>query len=216
MQKISNFLKLSTLSTGVVLASGISSANAAFIDFSLSNENVTADFLIEDTNSGVKFSVGTSPNSDLRGIFFDIANDSLINSLTFNGAQVTTSAKSTSGNITKVGPNNNNLNGTGKTFEAAVEIGKQGAGQGDFFPNTEFTVSSSSGNLSVIDFLNQDIGVRIQSIGGSGGASAKLVGTSPSEPVPEPLTIFGTAIALGAGVRCKRELAKQKQAQQKG
>ncbi len=54
------------------------------------------------------------------------------------------------------------------------------------------------------------IAMHVQSIGGSGGYS-DWFGTNPDlEPVPEPITLLGTGMALGFGGLFKREYDKKK------
>jgi hypothetical protein len=151
-----------------------------------------------------------NPNiADIRGVFFNILDNSLLQGLNITGANVTRFA---TGSIDRLGQGNN-IN-PGGPFEIGVEIGQQGLGGGDDIQSTMFTVAHSSQALTLAQFSNQDFGLRLQSVGLPGSnrdGSSKLGGTAPgsSQPVPEPGTIAGTALfALGVRLLKKKAIVQ--------
>ncbi|HET7671654.1 MAG TPA: VCBS domain-containing protein, partial [Burkholderiales bacterium] len=118
---------------------------------------------------------------DLRGIFFDVADESLIPSLTVSAD---------SGGLTEVrtgddsvvdlggGANLQGLVGSDGGYDVGLEIGTSGIGADDH-RTFSFTLSAASA-LTLEDFANVDFGVRLTSVGEDGGersASAKLLET---------------------------------------
>lgn len=161
--------------------------------------------------------------ADILGIFFDIADDSLLGGFSFLGNDITQIDQS--GNVTGVG-GGNNMNGGGPSnpgpFDIGLRIGTSGIGGGDDFQSTSFLLSHATALLDLDLFAGQDFGVRLQSVGLPGGArggSSKLSGVVPApsddpptpdvEPVPEPASlalwgIGGMCFILIAGFRRRR------------
>ena len=104
---------------------------------------------------GVKFWVEVeSGTADLRGFFLDI------------GAP--------GGPYTRAGHADNNMNGTGYTFDYGVQIGTQGAGK-DVFTKATFTLNDLPG-MSLAEWLDgATFGIRATSVG-MDGSSVKLIG----------------------------------------
>jgi len=195
-----NALGLGTLSTAAAVASltvvsSLSPAEAASFSFNASNftgSNTKVTITLDDQAAGegkIQFTVKTAADSptvgDLRGIFFNIANDALLSGLQFNGKDITTTVKS-AGNVSSVG--SANLNGDGNThvFDIGVEIGQNGLKGGkDDFQSTTFVLSHASQALDLSLFAQQSFGVRMTSVGTGNNreGSSKLVGTSPLPPV---------------------------------
>lgn len=122
---------------------------------------------------------------DLRGLFFDVADENLIAGLSVNGEHVTDEAFAADA-VSDLG-NGTNMNGGGRgSFDVGVEIGTQGMSRDDI-QTTTFTLSHDTETLSLDMIAGQTFGVRITSVGpgGEGGReeSLKLVGTA-SEAVP--------------------------------
>jgi hypothetical protein len=94
-----------------------------------------------------------------------------------------------------------NLRGGGSPCpcDIGVEIGTPGIGKDDF-ATTTFLLHANA-PLSLSDFTDQLVGVRITSVGpdpDSRGGSAKLAGTLPNTvPVPEPHPALLIALGLG-------------------
>lgn len=103
---------------------------------------------------GVKFWVEVeSGTADLRGFFLDI------------GAP--------GGPYTRAGHADNNMNGTGYTFDYGVQIGTQGAGK-DVFTKATFTLNDLPG-MSLAEWLDgATFGIRATSVG-MDGSSVKLI-----------------------------------------
>lgn len=203
-----------------IASSSFSAAQAATTSFVI-NDFTGADtqvrFTLDDAIAGtgkVQFKVdylatGSNTIADIRGIFFNIKDDSLLSGLKVSGTNITASKFGPAGTIDTVGSSNNNLNGGGGStnlFDAGVEIGKEGIGKGDDFQSTTFTLSHLTKALTLDQFYSQDFGVRLMSVGSvtSRGLSSKLKGISSTKPtlprkVPEPATTAALGLfAVGA------------------
>jgi len=132
--------------------------------------------------------------ADLRGVFFDIANDVLLAGLSASGEFVT--GFFATGDVIDLG-HGGNLHGGGTPCpcDIGVELGTPGIGKDDI-QSTSFVLSHNTESLSLADFSEQLIGVRVTSVGDedSREGSSKLRGTLP--PIPEP----STALLLTLGV----------------
>jgi hypothetical protein len=163
-------------------------ATVTFEDTAVNTVTVTAD---------VRPPINQSlTNADILGLWMNVTNhDVLTDMVAINGSPSITEFLAIADGVTKVGTNNNNLNGTGfANFDIGVAIGQQGS---PFFPFVTFTLTSTG--LSAGLFANQTIGMRVQSIQGVEGftaGSAKLIGDGPGVDVPEP----GSLALLGAGL----------------
>jgi hypothetical protein len=170
------------------------SANAASLTFDanqFTGSEIKARITLDDTAAGtgkIQFKVEFAPDSpaigDFRGIFFNIADNSLLSGLRIEGPHVTTYVTG-NGNITSVG--NANLNGGGNVhaFDIGVEIGQNGLKGGkDDIQTTTFTLFHTSQNLDLNMFAQQEFGLRITSVGTGNNreGSSKLVATSPDLP----------------------------------
>jgi hypothetical protein len=130
----------------------------------------------------------TSMLGDLRGIFFNIADNSLLSGLRIEGPQVTTYVTG-NGNISSVGNANLNGGGNAHAFDVGVEIGQNGLKGGkDDFQTTTFTLFHTSQSLDLSLFAQQEFGIRVTSVGTGNRreGSSKLVATSPNLP---PITV---------------------------
>lgn len=149
---------------------------------------------------------GSNPNTgDLRGIFFHVANESLLGGMSATGADVSADVFNAN-SVLSVGSPSNNLNGGGGNnpgpFDGGVEIGSQGIGTDDI-QMTMFFLSHTSVNLDLSLFLDppQWFGVRVMSVGtpgGSRGGSSKMKGMPGEDPIPEPVTAGLAVLGLGA------------------
>lgn len=198
----SNLVGSSLLAASVAFASSaFSGASAASITFDVNDftgSDAKTSLTLDDTGGVVKFTVNVVPNpniGDLRGVFFNILDDSLLSTLTVTGANVTDFQFGPAGSVNDLG---GGANVTPRSFDAGVEIGTSGIGNDDF-QSTMFTVASKAGPLTLNQFYNQNFGVRLTSVGTGSDreGSSKLEGTAPgggtTTPVPEP----GTTAALG-------------------
>ena len=142
--------------------------------------------LEENGSGGILMTVAVEGNlkADLRGLFFDVADESLIKSLKVEAA----SAKDLK-NFNEYrqgddsvrdlgdGANMNGLLGSDNGFDVGVEIGTSGIAKDDV-DSFSFVLSTQSRWLSLADFANVDFGVRSTSVGAAGssrGASSKLL-----------------------------------------
>ncbi len=220
---VSSFLAATAV---VISSSAFAPANAASMNFAI-NDFTGADtqvkFTLDDAIEGpgkVQFKVdylstGNNKIADIRGVFFNILDDSLLSGLQVVGKDVTASQFGPAGKVNTVGSSNNNLNGEGKKgeinfFDAGVEIGQEGigGGKGDI-QSTIFTLSHSSQALTLAQFSQQNFGVRLMSVGSGSDReeSSKLKGQAPyytppkppTQKVPEPTTVAALGLfALGA------------------
>ncbi|MCC5666287.1 PEP-CTERM sorting domain-containing protein [Nostoc sp. CHAB 5784] len=208
--------------TAVVISPSVfAPANAASMSFTI-NDFTGADtqvkFTLDDAIAGsgkVQFKVnylstGSNTIADIRGVFFNIFDDTLLSGLQVVGTDVTNKQFGPAGTINSVGSGSNNLNGGGGSFDAGVEIGQEGIGQGKGdIQSTIFTLSHSSKALTLAQFSQQNFGVRLMSVGSGNNrnGSSKLKGQAPyytpppppPKQVPEPTTVVALGIfAVGA------------------
>lgn len=122
---------------------------------------------------------GDNMIGDLRGLFFDVADDSLLGSLTVAGSDVVEVDQS--GSVSNLG-NGANVSGVPDgPYEVGIEFGTAGI-SGDDIQTTTFTLSSSLRGLTLDDISLEDIAVRQTSVGEADGArdaSDKLYGETP-------------------------------------
>ncbi len=102
--------------------------------------------LVEQQTNALKFTLTVDDSitgniGDLRGIFFHVADESLLSGLTAAGLDVTDQAYSAN-SVSNLG-NGANVNGSLNPFDAGIEIGSQGIGQNDI-RTTMFVLSHSS------------------------------------------------------------------------
>jgi hypothetical protein len=212
--------------TAVISSAVFSPANAAALSFTIdefTGSDARVKFTLDDEAAGagkIQFKVdyiptGSNTIADLRGVFFNIANDSLLSGLKVIGANITASKFGPAGTIDQVGSNSNNVNGGNYKFDAGLEIGRQGIGGGDDFQSTTFTLYHTSQALSLAQFSGQNFGARLMSVGSGNNrnGSSKLAGqapyyTPPPPPpakVPEPgMTVTFALLAVGAGTLLKK------------
>jgi len=205
----------------VISSSAFSPANAASMSFTI-NDFTGADtrvkFTLDDAAAGsgkIQFKVdylstGSNTIADIRGIFFNIKDDSLLSGLKVVGTDITASKFGPAGTINSIGSSSNNLNGGGGFFDAGVEIGQEGIGKGKGdIQSTIFTLSHTSQALTLAQFSEQNFGVRLMSVGSKNNRedSSKLKGQAPyytpppppPKKVPEPSTVAALGLfALGA------------------
>jgi len=134
--------------------------------------------------------------ADMRGLFLNVSDDSLLSGLTIDGDDVTSVVLS--GSVINLG-HGSNLNGGGSPCpcDIGVELGSPGIGNDDI-GYTSFTISHTVESLSLSLFDEQLLGVRLTSVSSFEDhekdyreGSSKLYGV-----VPEP----GTAVLVGLGL----------------
>jgi VCBS repeat-containing protein len=137
--------------------------------------------ITESGNGTLSVQIDQDPGviGDLRGFFFDVADESLIGSLSLNTpnklVQGNDSVKNLGSGVTIAG-----LLGSDGGYDAGFEIGTSGIGKDDI-RSFSFTLSSSLRSLTLDDFANVDFGVRLTSVGLPGSSrngSSKILETS--------------------------------------
>lgn len=184
-------------------AATITGSASPFTGSSLS-ASVEIDDAADPGNLVITLSVDDGGNiGDLRGIFFQVSDESLLDGLSVSGDEVTSSAFSAD-NVINLGEGSN-LNGGGSPCfcDIGIEFGSPGIGKDDI-QSVTFTLSHDSESLDISLFEDQDFGVRATSVGDAGGSrnhSSKLIGV-----VPEPSTAILMLLGLAglAGVRTPR------------
>lgn len=118
---------------------------------------------------------------DLRGVFFDLNDETVTSSLKVVGENIT-GFRTGDDSVKDLGDgaNMNGLLGSDKGYDAGIKIGSAGIGNDDI-QSYSFTLASSARALTLQDFANVDFGVRLTSvgtIGGSRGDSSKIMETT--------------------------------------
>jgi hypothetical protein len=203
---ITNLTFTNRLTKTALISAGFAVASAAFlaapaqadtltINLSDTTNSDAADYptveiVLNETAPGtIEATVNVVPGptgyiGDLRGVFFNLPSGVSATISPVSGGPIT--ASSTSGDF-KSFSNSANLQGTGVSFNAGVEIGSQGISGGDDYQTTTFTISGAG--LSLSDFTSNSFGTRMMSVGepdGGRGLSSKTIGTAPSTVVTTP------------------------------
>lgn len=155
-------------------------------DFADPSTGFRATCLIEEMSDGtLRFTIevdqSTGTLGDLRGMFFEVADQSLLPTLSIAGDDITDSMIRADG-VTNLGGGANVEGQVARevgAFDLGVEIGRSGLkGGADDIQSTQFTISSTAGPLSLAMFENVDTALRVTSVGGedSRDGSLKLVG----------------------------------------
>lgn len=139
---------------------------------------------LEETEAGVKMtaSVAGALTGDLRGVFFDLADETLIGKILAASATGLTEIRQGNDTVRDLGDgaNMNGLLGSDKGYDIGLEIGTSGIGKDDF-QAFSVVLSSLQRPLTLADFANVDFGVRTTSVGledGVRSASSKLLETT--------------------------------------
>ena len=166
---------------------------------------------LDDTAAGIgniQVDVEVIPNpniGDLRGVFFHIADESLLPGLSAAGPDITQQVFGPANSVIDLG-GGNNLNGPGSPCgcDIGLEIGTAGIGMDDI-QSTSFTLTHDMVALDLSQFTMQAVGARVASVGlpmGSRTDSAKLAGTFP---VPEPSGLAMMTLGLLGCLRSRRK-----------
>lgn len=133
--------------------------------------------LTEQADGTILFELETQGGrpADLRGLFFDIQNASLLSKLVFTGDDITSTQVANDG-VTDLG-HGANMKGKGHpTFDVGVEFGTPGIGH-DAVIETSFILSANDGTaLTLDDFAHVEFGARTTSNG------QKIVTLAPAAP----------------------------------
>ncbi len=155
--------------------------------FTIQGEPKIVVSLLEQADGSILVTLNQEGNQvgDIRGLFFDVADPSVLGSLSIDGVNVANVALG-NGAITTVG-GDVNMNGVKVApFDVGIAFGTSGIGQGDDIRSTSFVLSSQNGIPLTLDLLaNVDFGVRLTSVGTEGGKrtdSLKNVTVSTAAP----------------------------------
>lgn len=158
--------------------------------FTIEGDVETQVTVVENIDGTLTFTVEvdeSSQQADLRGLFFDVTDESVLENLVVVGADVTNSQFEA--NKVKDLGNGANMNGEkskkGSGFDAGVEFGTPGKTKDDI-DTTSFILGTNDGTPLTLELLTQmDFGVRLTSVGTEGDreSSLKNVGTAPAVPV---------------------------------
>lgn len=138
---------------------------------------------------------------DVRGLFLNLSDDSLIAAIGVTGTDVTRVEKF---DVMSIGIGVN-LNGGGSPCpcDLGIRFGTPGLGSDDI-QSTSLVLSHPDGDLSLSLFQNELLGVRVTSVevGGFRNGSSKTIGVVP-EPATAGLLAFGLIGLVAAGRRSR-------------
>lgn len=149
---------------------------------------------------------GPTATGDIIGLWFGLNNYDVANNYSVLPGSDVTNFQEGDPVSNNLGQGNNLNGGSGAAsglFNVAFAIGSNGAGQGDYFETTSFSFSGAG--LNELAFLNESIGMRVQSTSSPTfhTTSSKLLGgyTTPPTPVSEPnsLALLGIGLLGFAG-----------------
>jgi len=161
-------------------------ATGRTLTFTVEGEPAATITVQEVEDGSLAFTVTLDSESDymgdLRGLFFQVADEALLDGLNVTGTDVTDSDAAADA-VSNLGNGANVNGGNHGPFDFGVEIGTQGMSADDI-QTTTFTLSHDSADLTLDLIAEQDFAVRLTSVGteGDGGRedSLKLVGTAPA------------------------------------
>lgn len=157
------------------------------ITFTMAGTAKSPSVVVTVTENGGKldFSLALSgpagTTADMRGLFFDLADDSKLAGLKHSANALITDFDTV--NVIDLG-NGANMNGEASSFDAGLEFGTQGIAKDDIKQMT-FTLSNTANNLTLDDIAHMDFGVRLTNVGAVGGPRndiAKLTLVAPAAP----------------------------------
>lgn len=127
----------------------------------------------ENTDGTLSFNVTQNGGiiGDLRGLFFDLADEAILNSLVISATSTDIRIGDDSIKDLGDGANMNGLLGSDKGYDVGIEIGTSGIGKDDI-QSYNFKLDSTVRDLTLADFANVDFGVRLTSVGIIGGSRA--------------------------------------------
>lgn len=133
----------------------------------------------EEVDGGVHLTVKVMEGvADLRGFFMDVGDST--EGVSVDGV-ASRDVKIGDESVTSVGSRDNNMNGTGETFDVGVEIGTAGIGKDDV-SQASFTIDG----VTLEDLDGLTFGVRATSVGEERDDAVKLLGEFDTVPEPQP------------------------------
>lgn len=140
--------------------------------------------IVELGDGSLGFTISNNQDSDgliadLRGLFFDVADDGLLGTFVFDGTQITEIEQD--GIVSNLGGGVSTNGIPDGPYEVGVEFGTPGMSTDDYQTVT-FTLSSSLRDLSIDDIALEGIAVRQTSVTSADGGredSDKLYGDTP-------------------------------------
>lgn len=157
------------------------------ITFEIPNPNGGPSVLVSavEVDGDIHFTVTLQPTpgatGDLRALFFDFNDGTLLTGLVGTGTKVT---DFDTVNVIDLG-NGANMSGAASPFDVGVEFGTSGIKKTDDVKSATFTLSHPTETLTLDDIAQVQFGARVTSIGPLGGSrtdSAKLVTMAPAAP----------------------------------
>ena len=159
----------------------------AQLTFSLSGDVVVTVNITEIVGGDLQFDLAVTSETgsigDLNGLFFDIADESLLPGLAVAGPDVT-GVIFEANEVAKV-DNYNNIRGELLKdlglFDGGIQFGTAGMAEDDI-RETSFVLSHDTADLTVDQFLAMDFAARLTSVGPEGGdrgGSSKIGGKAP-------------------------------------
>lgn len=149
------------------------------ITFDIPGEPSLIIHAMEQTDGTILFQLDVTGGgvADIRGLFFNLADDSLVNSLSAEGADL---SDQDYGNVSSF-KNGNNVKGGGRSpYDVGMDFGTSGIGKGTV-DSTSFVLSSTNGEDLTLDLIaNIEFAARLQSVGGKG--PQKISVTAPAAP----------------------------------
>lgn len=151
-----------------------------------------ADVIVKEVDGDLVVTVSVLTDGgdigDIRGLFFDVADESLLSGLDATGADIT-GDKFRADRVDNLGKGANVKGAVVKElgkFDGGVRIGTPGIGKDDV-RSTTFILSHATEDLTLDLLSGQDMGLRLTNVGDAGGhrgGSLKLGGVSEFAPAP--------------------------------
>jgi hypothetical protein len=194
--------------TLTVAASGASAATLTTFLAEFTGDPIVLEVVLDDgvgpNQVEVSVDVVGEVLGDIRGVFMNIDDDALLAGLLVSGPDVTD--WDFGGSVINLGNGANLISSASPCpCDLGVEIGTPGLGSDDV-QSTTFTLTHASQTLTVADFADQFIGVRVTSVGPEGDreGSSKTVALVP-EPSTGCLMLAGLAgLAIVSSNRRRR------------